>query len=288
MFPSWDQIENEAYARWERRGRMHGHDRDDWVAAELDLTFDMNYRTVVEFPLAEDVDRVIDGKRNPHCRFCEQSPPRAAFSSLRPAIPEVAGNRSLKARDLCDECAEQFGGTIDQEFAAFWRSLETLRGCDGELRDSQVPSAISIAAFKALIKMAASIMPEPELSGFTDTIEWVGNPDQSFDSNLFGGLGCLVYRVHAPFATGWTSLARRVDADVPFPYMIFFLASERLVIQTFLPLSSHDQDLDGTELRVPERSFTTGYGSDMRASMCLALPIRSSDHPRQRRIRLFA
>jgi hypothetical protein len=70
--------------------------------------------------------------------------------------------------------------------------------------------------------------------------------------------------------------------------MLFFLASERLVLQAHLPLGSHDEDLDGTELRVPERSFSTGVGSDLRASMCITLPIRSYDSPKQRRIRLFA
>jgi len=288
MFPSCEQIEKAAYDRWERRGRMHGHDRDDWVAAELDLTFDLNFQTIVEYPLVEHADRVIGGSRNPRCRFCEQSPPRAAFGALRPAIPEFVGNRSIKTRELCDECAEQFAGTIDQDFAAFWQSLELLRSSEGPIRDSQIPSAIPIGAFKALIKMAISIVPEPELAGFTDTIEWVGNPYQDFDSNLFGGLGCLVYQAHIPFALGWTALARRIDEQAPFPYMLIFLASERLVLQAQLPLCSHDEDLDGTELRVPERSFSTGVGSDFRASTCMALPIRSSEFPKQRRIRLFA
>jgi hypothetical protein len=52
MLPTWQQIEKAAYDRWERRGWTHGHDRDDWVAAEQDLTFDMNYRTICQLPLA--------------------------------------------------------------------------------------------------------------------------------------------------------------------------------------------------------------------------------------------
>src|SRR4051812_49472669 len=88
MFPSWEEIEKAAYDRWERRGRIHGHDRDDWVAAELDLTFDMNFRTLAEYPLAEKTDRILGAARNPRCRFCEQSPPRAGFSFFRPAVPE--------------------------------------------------------------------------------------------------------------------------------------------------------------------------------------------------------
>jgi hypothetical protein len=288
MFPSWDEIQKAAYDRWEQRGRMHGHDRDDWVAAELDLTFDMNFRTLLEYALAEKVDRVIGAAPSPRCRFCEQSPPRAAFSSVRPAIPEFVGNRTLKTRELCDECADQFSGAIDREFATFWQSLGSLRSAEAWLRDSPVPTAIPIGAYKALIRMALSIIPEADLAGFTDTIEWVGNPDQDFDSNLFGGLGCLVYQVHIPYPRPWTALARRIEEQAPFPHMLFFLASERLVLQTHLPLSSYDEDLDGTEVRIPERSFSTGLGSDLRAGMCLALPIRSSDPPKPRRIRLFA
>jgi hypothetical protein len=288
MFPSWDEIERAAYDRWERRGRMHGHDRDDWVAAELDLTFEMNFETVIEYPLAEKTDRVLGAARDPRCRFCEQSLPRATFSSIRPAIPELAGNRTLKTRELCDECADQFAGTIDREFATFWQSLGSIRSAESWLGNSPVPAAIPIGAYKALIGMALSIMPEDDLAGFTDTIEWVGNPDQAFDSNLFGGLVCLVYQVHIPYPRAWTALARRIDEQAPFPYVLFFLASERLVVQTHLPLGSHDEDLDGTEVRIPERSFSTGLGSDLRAGMCLSLPVRSSDPPKPRRIRLFA
>jgi hypothetical protein len=198
------------------------------------------------------------------------------------------GNRTLKTRDLCDECVDQFASTIDREFATFWQSLDPFRSADLWLRDSQVPTAIPIGAYKSLIRMSLSVMPEDELAGFTDTIEWVSNPDQAFDSNLFGGLGCLVYQVHIPYSRPWTSLARRICEEAPFPYMLFFLASERLILQTHLPLSSYDEDLDGTEVRVPQRSFSTGLGSDLRAGLCLALPVRASDPPKQRRIRLFA
>lgn len=288
MFPSWSQIEKAAYDRWERRGRIHGHDREDWLAAELDLTFDANFQRLVEYSLAEEADRLLGSGRIARCRFCEQSAPRATFGRVRPVAPEVVGNRSLKSRDLCDECGEQFARGIHKDLAAFWQSLEPLRRVDGPLHDSRIPSAISIGAYKALIQIAISIMPEHELAGMTDTIEWVSNPDQDFDSHLFGGLACLAYQVHVPFAAGWAALARRVGEEAPFPYMLFFLASERLILQAHLPLCSHDDDLDGTGLRQPARSFTTGRGSDLRASMCLALPIRSSEPPRQRRIRLFA
>ena len=135
--------------------------------------------------------------------------------------------------------------------------------------------------------MAVSIMPEEDLASFTDTLEWLGNPDHQFDSSLFGNVGCLVYQTHVPYPVGWTSLARRKEADAPFPYMLFFLASERLVVQTHLPLCTHDEDLDGAEVRIPERTFSTGAGSDLCQATCMVLPLRSAAASSTRRFRLF-
>ena len=129
---------------------------------------------------------------------------------------------------------------------------------------SPPPTGIAIPAYKSLIRMALSIMPEDELPAFTDTIEWIGNPDHQFDSALFGGVGCLVYQFHVPVQTPWTSLARRVDDDAPLPYMLFFLASGRVALQLHLPLCSRDEDLDGTEVPMPERVILNRNGFGLR------------------------
>lgn len=286
MFPTRDQIERAAYERWERRGRMHGSDREDWNAAEIDLTFDLNYETLAEFNLAEDERRVIGSERRPRCRFCEQSAPRVSFSFVRPAFPELVGNTSLYTREICDGCASSFEGTIDKDLAQLWESLKGLRDVSSSFRELRAPTALSIASYKCLIRMAISIVPEDELASLNDTIEWVGNPDHQFDSSLFGGVGCLIYQTHVPFPTPWTSLARRKDPDAPLPYMLFFLGSSRLVIQTHLPLCTHDEDLDGAEFHIPERTFTTGSGSDLCSAACMVLPLRSAA-ANTRRFRLF-
>ena len=202
MLPSRELIEQAAYERWESRGRYHGADREDWIAAEMDTVFQLNYQTVAEFSLAETTLRVLGDPRRRVCRFCEQAPPRGTFSVLRAAIPELTGNASLFTRDLCDECAKQFADTIDADFAGFWESLDALRTGSGSFREIQVPTAVPIAAYKTLIRMAISIMPEAELSSFTDTIEWVSNPDHSFDRALFDNAGCLVYQAHVPSSAG--------------------------------------------------------------------------------------
>ncbi len=288
MVPSREQIERAAYERFERRGRFHGADRDDWTAAEMDTVFQLNYQTVVEFSLAEPDQRILGDLRRPHCRFCEQSPPRAAFSYVRPAVPELVGNSSLFTRELCDECAKQFADTIDADFARFWESLEPLRTGTASFRELRVPTAVPIVAYKSLVRMALSLMPEQELTSFTDTIEWVSNPDHAFDRNLFENAGSLVYQVHVPYSAAWVALSSRIEEDAPFPYMLFFLGADRLILQTHLPLCALDEDLDGTEVRMPQRSFSTGTGPDLKTSTCLVLPLKSAAEPtRSRRFRLF-
>jgi hypothetical protein len=287
MRPSRDQIERAAYERWERRGRLHGFDREDWIAAETDLYYQLNYQTVAEYPLGECQERILGPQQRTRCRFCEQSAPRASFSVVRPVVPETVCNSSLFTRDVCDECAEQFADSIDQEFSRFWNSLEVLRSGDVSFREIRVPGAITVAAFKSLIRMALCIVPEAELAGFTDTIEWVCNQDHEFDSRLLHGMGCLVYQTHVPFSLGWTCLARRTEEDAPIPYMLFFLASDRLILQTHLPLCTRDEDLDGGETNVPEQSFSTGFGSDYRPSTCMVLPLKAADQAKPRRFRLF-
>ena len=198
MLPSREQIERAAYERFERRGRFHGADRDDWTAAEMDTVFQLNYQTIVEFSLAEPDQRILGDVRRPHCRFCEQSPPRAAFSYVRPAVPELVGNSSLFTRELCDESAKQFAETIDADFARFWESLEPFGTGTVSFRELRAPTAVPMVAYKSLVRMAISLMPEQELTSFTDTIEWVSNPDHAFDRNLFEDAGSLVYQVHVP------------------------------------------------------------------------------------------
>jgi hypothetical protein len=207
---------------------------------------------------------------------------------LRPAVPEVLDNLSLFTRDFCDGCARQFADTIDAEFARFWVSIKALKSDTAPFQEIAFPTAIPIAAYKSLIRMALSLMPEQQLSSFTDTIEWVSNPDHAFDRTLFDGAGCLVYQAHVPSRAAWASLDCRIDTDAPLPFMLFFLGTRRLILQVHLPLCALDEDLDGTEVRMPRRSFSRGPGPDLKRSICHALPLKLAATPaRTRRFRLF-
>ena len=91
-----------------------------------------------------------------------------------------------------------------------------------------------------------------------------------------------------PSRAAWVCLSCRIEEDAPFPYMLFFLGAERLILQMHLPMCALDEDLDGTEVRMPQRSFCTGTGPDLQTSTCLVLPLKSAADPsRTRRFRLF-
>ena len=76
-------------------------------------------------------------------------------------------------------------------------------------------------------------------------------------------------------------LSCRTEKDAPFPYMLFFLGAERLILQVHLPLCALDEDLDGTEVHMPQRSFSTGTGPDLQTSTCLVLSLNGPPIPRE-------
>jgi len=285
MFPTWREIEVAAYERWERGGRSHGADRDDWSAAEMDLTFQKNYRPIAEYPLAASGRLVIGAIPKPSCRFCERSAPRAEFREPRPIAPALAVMGPLCMTEICDECHEQFASGIDRDFAAFWESLaDPTHG-----RVGYPPRSIPIGAYKSLVRMAISIMPTRELGQFVDTLEWVGNPDHDFDSSLFSETGCLVYRTAHPQNVPWAALFRLVDPDAPLPHVVFILAAANQVVQIAPPLCARDQEIDASEgLRLLPRSFTTGYGQAMQSAARRFLPLEQAERSRRRIARLIA
>jgi hypothetical protein len=284
MFPSWEEIQNAAYERWERRGWAHGADHEDWAAAEMDLVFQKNYRPAAEYPLAAAERVVIGAGLKTQCRFCERSAPRVKFNGPRPIVPPAVGATSLYSAEICDECHDQFASTIDADFETFWRALDAPAG-----DPSDAPTSVSIGAFKSMVRMAIQIAPARELGNFTDTLEWLSNPDHDFDSALFERTGCLVYHLHDAHAVPWVSLSRRTDPDAHLPYAVFLLVSGRLVVEIGLPLCSRDQDHDEAEgPPLPRRSFTTGHGHQMRSATSRLLPLERTERPRRRGMRLFA
>jgi hypothetical protein len=280
ILPSGDEIRRAAYERFARRGRADGRDREDWYGAENELLFQMNYRTLVEYRLDGSAPLVLGRRPARQCRFCERTPHHVAFSDLRPAVPGAAGGGTLLSAEICDECQAECRGRLDDDFVRFW---ERLPGVDGGLVERTAgagPGYDSVAVLKAVVASALLIMPETELPYFVDTLEWVGNPEPDYDGSLFDGTGCRVYT--APFLHGraWTSLVRRVKTEAPLPYMIYFLAWRGALLQLAVPLCLRDQDLDGRNVRLPERSLAAGEGADFQETRSTVFPlVRSRARP---------
>ena len=70
MLPTRDQIERAAYDRWIRRHRAHGHDRHDWLGAENELTYLLNYQTIAVTRSTHRAGRSRLARIA--CRFCER------------------------------------------------------------------------------------------------------------------------------------------------------------------------------------------------------------------------
>ena len=248
--PSREQIEKAAYTRWERRGRVHGWDAQDWLAAEMDLTFDLNYRTLLRHEFASQVEARPELARGIRCRFCEQAPPKVRFTHARWPTPAVWGECELVARDICDECVEWFRTDLDPSLSSLWVTLpDQIHGASAGAR-IRVP----LVVFKALSWLALSVMPEAELEHFQDTLEWVGNPDHDEDWSLITGLSCLVYSAPMPYWPAWISLERRNEDDAAIPSVLLSVASGDFCLQVPIPMGVLDQELDGEELQLLRRA----------------------------------
>lgn len=267
MHPSSQQIAKAAYDRWQRRGLEHGHDLQDWLAAEQELLFDLNYELIASYRLDGVPPRHLGEVVDRRCRFCEATAPRASFESSRPAVPASLGNESLLSDEICDDCNEQHlesvGNHLDRFVAATRR---------GEYSDR---SYNSVAAFKGLARAALAVVPERELQYFEDAIEWVGNPDHDLDSRSIGGLDCYLHALPEPSPFSWVALARRLEDVDPFPYLLAFFGTDDLVFQIALPLCVRDEDLEVSWI-VPRAASPFGIGRGPVKARSFVVPLASA------------
>src|SRR4051812_23947278 len=94
MTPTSEQVRTSAYDRWERRGRTHGSDRADWLAAERQQNFACNYRVVAADRLDRAEPRPVGDRDRRRCRFCGQARPRTDFADATPIFPGFLGDGS--------------------------------------------------------------------------------------------------------------------------------------------------------------------------------------------------
>ena len=267
MHPTTGQIGVAAYHRWERRGHEHGYHRHDWLAAEQELLFALNYELIASYRLDGIAARFLGPEDGRRCRFCEATAPRATFGAPRLAVPASLGNGSVLSNEVCDDChtlhLECVGSHLD-------RFVESVRR--GDLSSTAFDP---IAAFKGLARAALAIVPESELQYFEDAIEWVGNPDHDLDSRSIGGMDCYLHRLAEASPFSWVAAARRSEEDGPFPYMLAFFGTGDLVFQVALPLCVRDEDLEVSWV-VPRAPSPFGVGRGPIESRLIIVPLASA------------
>src|SRR5262249_33458967 len=104
---------------------------------------------------------------------------------------------------------------------------------------------------KALARIALTVMPRQELEFFTDTVEWVSNPDHDFDDNLFMAPQGHVFLLDQAIREPWLSVVRRTDDDAPMPYLLLYLATASAVVQAVIPLCTRDDGFEKEDTIVP-------------------------------------
>ncbi len=273
MVPATEQVRQAAYERWVRRGRPHGGDRGDWFAAEDELIFTLNYQTIAEYPLDVPGALILNDRPGRYCRFCERAAVQVAFG---PPMPLLAGgcSPSLASSSVCNECRAGFRDAQAGRLERFLAKLleEARRGEGGA--GAPAAAIYSLDVFKALCGCALLIMPESELGYFVDTLEWVSNPDERGDGRLLeADAACVVYQVPFWAERSWMSLERRIEKDVPLPYMVYFVALRGVLLQISLPLCIRDQDLDGRVVYFPRRSFAMGEGQSFEQARMLEFQV---------------
>lgn len=107
-------------------------------------------------------------------------------------------------------------------------------------------------AYKALVKMALSLMPEEEMSHFAKTLEWLQNDKVEGEKIVTSSLVCLKSFApgHNPLKSITVMLFKRKDPTAFVPYTSFLLAFNNYTFQIFLPFSDMDEHLRGKQLEI--------------------------------------
>jgi hypothetical protein len=113
--------------------------------------------------------------------------------------------------------------------------------------------------YKCFVKMALSIMPEAELKGYKQCIEWVrlNKKPAKFDSNALK-ISRTFVPGHKPFPAIWIQLFKRTGDKKRFPHMICNIAFYNLIFNFIIPFGSKDKIVDWKNSKLLTFPFIEG------------------------------
>jgi len=234
------------------------------------------------------------------CRFCGKRYPDVKFKKKAHAVSELLGNKEFVLKNECDECNIFFGQKLEDNLAKYiglGRTLSQVFGKEGvpsykskdeswrvdftnkglviqmkensngveekdnyilfhPVRDAYTP----IAVYKALVKMALSLLPYEKMPYFLDTVDWIKEGSHIISKYDMSNYAYMIER----FVPGPHTLCLRASGFIrksfekKVPYYIFLLEFQNYSYQIIVPCRVKDGVLEELE----EVDFVQIPGSD--------------------------
>ena len=111
-------------------------------------------------------------------------------------------------------------------------------------RDPYIP----VAALKGLVKIGLTLLPEVELAHFSETFDWIRNPDHS--QSFVAEFPIIRTFISGPMPNDKVTLMllRRRSGVTTVPYAFYVIGLGNEVLQVFIPSLSQDQCINGQPL----------------------------------------
>lgn len=258
---------------------------EDQIYAQT-AKLDKDYELVAKYFLNEDKQIVLKDSCPGKCRFCGRRSPEVSFEKKAHAISEMFGNKWITSEYECDECNERFS-KYEAQYSQFMGAYHTFMQCFGKkgVPSFQFPKGIvrsdqgnidikvqelnapfrideanktltldmertyiPVDVWRALTKMALTILPEKYLPELQPAFEWLQMDAGSFKLLKYPVI-IKTYPLNFPFIT--TFLFRRKDeSQSNVPAYVFILTYGGIFIQMPVTGCLRDDSLQG-ECQLP-------------------------------------
>ena len=108
-----------------------------------------------------------------------------------------------------------------------------------------------VAVLKALVRIGLMLLPNDELTNFSDSFEWVRNPDHTQPFNFNSTVFCTFQPGPMPSDVIVAILFRRKPISSDVPYAFLYLAYGNEIYQVFLPSPRQDCTIHGKVIGLP-------------------------------------
>jgi len=241
-----------------------------------------NYDIIADINL---LDKITLGEKNIYCRFCKRSYPKARFKDIAHAIPEALDNNRLFSYYECNDCNHEFGEIIENHLSKYllpfrigsmilgkkgkitykidehnridvsdghWEVKESVKNSICERIDDHTirlkikrQTYIPIMVYKALVKIALTIVPDDELEYLNKTIFWLKNHDRSLEDFFSQFVMMRFFPGYKPFPFIKIIIFKRKHNEIDLPIYQISLSFNNFNFQYIIPCVDKDIHLDG-------------------------------------------